>query len=986
MKRISIKKCIVAVVLAVFSAVLILFGGTINNKITTVSADTATTFSCYNDFKLLPVYDYDNKTYTLDLYPSLTCEYSEDIYSRLGDFTEDRKYSGVSYYDVSGNVGIYLFRTENLSDYYSTIEYSAEDLTAKYDCVFLPKENCNSWSCISFQEDTGKYFASKTNVNKRYYYYFAVVRKEIKITYSTAAGGMVFPKTSYSYTELYKTSDYFYTNYKDVCETFLQGRSYDSWDLSNQNKVVQLQAYRSAAGYSTENTNVNVKFKYRNIVNDNADDIKTQTENYQVENLKSLSKTYVYGKVMQLCGKEQLSDFNVVRREVGYTVNGETESAFVQDEYTLLEANGYDYAFDTSANEGTLSVTYGNFAAKDFSLSVRTNDELHSALYIRSGNITTASGFTTITFDTSNIKTRLSNNFGWNVDNTDFNNYVISNPHTGAVTFTKNYTGSDVTSITVSTSDTNLLADCSLRLEIEVVPPVELTVTVKYLELTYANGDFTETWKTKVLSDKIWSTSYTKINKLAFANGDENIGIPAQGEFITGKITVTGDNGENIERLVYDGVTLSPSDNSTATAMITVKYVRNTLFRVSDNVTGKYRFIKAYGNSVLYSGSDFIVEHDGYRVKSITSEKREYASETMPDGVYDWSNAKISVICQLSAGNVIPLEVLYTDKWQVNVEYLENYRRELSDGSKTPTGFAVKKIYGNEIKIKGNNDELAFADINAPTIDEIAKFLGKAAASDLTVIGSFGTPKTVSVSFDNATDTFTMRLSYHDTTLKVIQADGSYDYINIPVSCFDTWANGYGKDWSILVLNTKDNVVFGSAGDVERKDLYGYFYVSVFKEQVKNLDGLFAGYAADGCRSFYDCKKVVGSDLYKFCNDMGLLGTVLCLGTNKIVQAAGETLHNDYGTYYSYFLFVDGTSTLNYSANNKADDYFDTSSAAQNTLENVVDKVKEFIDKGGVIVKFIQIVLGLIAALIIVKIVVKIVDVIVQATKGNKKK
>ena len=42
-----------------------------------------------------------------------------------------------------------------------------------------------------------------------------------------------------------------------------------------------------------------------------------------------------------LCGKSILSDFNVIRREVGYMVNGNTDSAFLQDVYTLLEANGY---------------------------------------------------------------------------------------------------------------------------------------------------------------------------------------------------------------------------------------------------------------------------------------------------------------------------------------------------------------------------------------------------------------------------------------------------------------------------------------------------------------------------------------------------------------------------------------------------------------------------------------------------------------------
>ena len=210
---------------------------------------------------------------------------------------------------------------------------------------------------------------------------------------------------------------------------------------------------------------------------------------------------------------------------------------------------------------------------------------------------------------------------------------------------------------------------------------------------------------------------------------------------------------------------------------------------------------------------------------------------------------------------------------------------------------------------------------------------------------------------DYATDN-DVKLSYHDTTLKVLQADGTYEFVNIPLSNYGDWANSYGKDWSILALNTKDNVVFGSAGDVARDSLYGYFYVSVFKEQVKNLDELFAGYTADGCRSFYDCKKVVGSDLYKKCNEMGTLGTILCLGANKIIQAAAEFLHEDYGTYYSYFLFVDGSSTLTYSSNNKADNYFDHSSAIDNTFENVGDSFVNWLDDNFGKLKSVFVVVG----------------------------
>lgn len=926
-----------------------LFGNSFCNKevANALSSWTVLTTSRFEltDFTLL-----NNGNYVA--YPWFSCDMNDEIYQELSSERPD--YVAPTVPGTSKTYehnGLYLLRTDNAKDFYSAIDCSFEEFEEKFDYVEIPKEIIEyRHGSVFMPTDTGiysKFVSTNVDVNKVYYYFFVVLKETTTIN-ATLSG---YSSTT-TYSEVIKSQNYIDDSYANYARQKLISGFYGDDELA-------LKTLRSIAGYSINSGTFNVFLKYKSLVNDNGDEITWKTENYQAQNLRSLDKKYVYNTLISLCGKSILSDFNVIRREVGYTVNGNSESAFLQDEYTLLEANGYDYVFDKNKNEGTLTITFGDYAAKDFPLVVRTNDELHSALFIRSGDIKTNGEKTTITFDTSNIKTRLSNNFSWNVDNTDFNNYVINNPHGNKVKFTKNYSGSDVSSITVETSDTNLLADCSLRLEIEVVPPIELTVTVKYLELKYNNGEFTETWKTKVLPNKIWSTQYTKINRVAFWDGDETIGIPAQGAFVNQNIAVSLD-GKNIERLTYDGVTLSAADNTTATAMITVKYVRNTLFRVLDSYTNKYTFVKAYGNSLNYSGADFIVEHDGYRVKSIVSENQQFAKVITTDGVYNWNNATIAIVCQLSAGNVIPLTVVYTDKWVVNVEYLDNYFSSIGDTSK-PTGFAVKKTFDGEVRIKDDNGNLAFADINNPTGEEVAKFLGKGSVADLTVVGTFGTVKDISVSFAN--DVFTIRLSYHDTTLKILQADGTYEFVNIPFSCYGTWADSYGKDWSILALNTKDNVVFGSAGDIDRDSLYGYFYVSVFKEQVKNLDDLFAGYAADGCRSFYDCKKVVGSELYKGCSQMGTLGTILCLGTNKLVQAAGEILHDDYGTYYSYFLFVDGSSTLAYSANNKADNYFDHDSAIDNTIEDIGGDLAKWLDDNFGKVKSVLIVVGSIVLL-----------------------
>lgn len=853
-----------------------------------------------------------------------------------------------------------LFRSTSNSTIANNFSGNYADLQASYDFIAVTNTDLRTVEWLNYGN----------NYNQNYYYFMLVITRTETYDDDDTNGRHWVLDTDKYVTEI-KTRNQIHFSMQDYAYEKLTSGAMDNADTAT------LQRYRKIAGYSTNTGNINVVFKYKNTLIQNDSETSWQTENYQVENLKSLSGTYVYNRVMALSNKSSLSDFNVVREEVGYTINGNTDSAFLQDVYTLLEAKGYEYRFNKDNNKGELTITYGEFAAKDFTLTVRTNDDKHSALFIRSGDIKTINGTTTIMFDTSNIKTRLSNNFNWNVDNTDFNNYIFTNPHGGKVAFKKNLTGTDVTSITVSTADTNLLADCGLRLVIEVVPPVELTVTVKYAELSYANGEIKEEWKTKVLPNKIWSTpNYTKINKVAFYDGDTNIGIPAQGDFIDEKTRITDGSGNRIERLTYDGIILSAADNATATAMITVKYIRNSLFRVYDNVTDDYRFVKTYSNSSEYPCSDFISVHDGYRVKTIESGNLEYARVISAATPNDWANARVSVLCQLSSGNIIPLNVIYTDKWQITVEYLEDYKN---------SGFAVKKTYTNEVKIKDDNGNTAFKDINKPTADEVAKFLGKNSAEDLTVV-RFGAVNSerISVSCDN--DVYTIKLDYGRAALKAIQSDGSYEYINIPLSNFADWASGYGKDWSILVLNTKDKIIFKSEFDVKPENLYGYFYVAIFKEQVKNLDGLFAGYTADGCRSFYDCKKVVGSELYKTCNNMGTLGTVLCLGINKVIQAAGETLHDDYGTYYSYFLFVDGSSALNYTANNKADDYFDTDSATKNTFENIGETISEWWQKGGAAVKFIQIILGLLAALVIITILTRIIDVILKIINKNKRR
>lgn len=162
--------------------------------------------------------------------------------------------------------------------------------------------------------------------------------------------------------------------------------------------------------------------------------------------------------------------------------------------------------------------------------------------------------------------------------------------------------------------------------------------------------------------------------------------------------------------------------------------------------------------------------------------------------------------------------------------------------------------------------------------------------------------------------------------------------------------------------------VFKSEVDVKPENLYGYFYISVFTEQVKDLNRFFDGYNADGCRVFFKSKEIKGNELYKVMSEnrgllptigagigagVGLLfgkpisGAVIGAGAGAAIQysilSLSEIANKENATYYSYFSFIDGSSTLSYARNNNADpdDPFNDNSAGKNTFDDITEQVKD---------------------------------------------
>ena len=195
----------------------------------------------------------------------------------------------------------------------------------------------------------------------------------------------------------------------------------------------------------------------------------------------------------------------------------------------------------------------------------------------------------------------------------------------------------------------------------------------------------------------------------------------------------------------------------------------------------------------------------------------------------------------------------------------------------------------------------------------------------------------------------------------------------------------YGKEWSILWLNSSEKKIFNYENDVDRDKLYGFFSVAVFEEQISDLNSIMSSYETKGCKTFYEQRKVSGSGIYQWFNrNKNNLGTIIL---SHLGIWGCEIANEDNCQVYSYFFYLDGTSELNYVANNGADHYEDTDSSLNNKVEDVGDwfndktngfwnKIKDWWNGNSVSSIVVKVILGIIAlcaAALVIGLVIKFV-------------
>ena len=672
---------------------------------------------------------------------------------------------------------------------------------------------------------------------------------------------------------------------------------------------------------------ISVTLKYKELT-----DYATLTEKSYTFHLKSAyaqNKTLAVTTLYSLTDFSNIADFNAV-----YTGDFWRDGyKYTTEQRIILQARDFEYSYNPTTEKGTLEVKYNDFQYKDLSLRVTNNDPANNlTIDYYTSDVVAGATSTTLTFRFADIEEQLHNSCNWLFDFGKDNIRISGKPEGVTTQLTD-----EALIVTFPNAKESELVNLSLIGVAEIIEDVEYTLTYDYAELSLKNGVISETRKTSAPIVKLYSEIVTCNYTNFMLDYGDAIRAAVNPEFLDGAAYYIP---ASIKK------EYSAYDSETHTCKITVEYSDNTLFGITNNYDESIIF-KALDHSSLNYGGEYFVGNipSGYRVERLTTETA-YKEKLTITNAEDYRNATIEVRTSTTAKEVLPVEVVFTDSWKMVVTYLENYidygmkqGEKDKDGKPVKACFAEKKVFSGSVKVKD------VADIYHPTNAEMSKILG---LENLDILG-LATAERISVTFDGVS-TYTAKLSYSYAALKQIDYNGNAKEIKIPLTSYADWCEEYGKEWSILFLNRTDRHFFKYSNDVTRENLYGFFSVAVFKEQVSDLNFYFKNNTGDGCMTIFSQSEVRGSGVYKFFSRLatksGFMG--ILLGTpliSTMCMNLCELVDDDNAMYYSYFFYLDGTSENPYLSNGGADNADDTDSAIKNALNDAKEWLKNTWDK-----------------------------------------
>ena len=686
--------------------------------------------------------------------------------------------------------------------------------------------------------------------------------------------------------------------------------------------------------------------------------IVDKTETFLVKSVYAQNFNLVFGEIMNLKGLLTSTDFNAVYTENFTEQHDGIDFIYNTGSRIVLQGTGFNYTYDSTVELGIIDVIYSNFYGKDLALHIYSNEPDNHLSMSYFPDVVEHDGNITLSYQYEEIEEHLYNSCKWLFDFGADDLEITNVPDCATVT-----AGDTALTITVPKEQQAELVNISLTACAEIVEDVEYNVTYQYIQLGYTNAyDITETVVSKNIT--MWYSELTTFNFHYFMA-------------IYGKEVNDGANLEIIEK--NNGVgyitpidirkVFTDYDDPTRTCTIEVIYDYRALFKITNNYDDTVRFKTLSNTSLLYTGEQLVESiPDGCRVDKLSSA----SNDLLITNDYDYTKATVRVTSNVNSKTIFPVCIEYTNLWFLTINYFKTYASVYGEA----TCFAEKAQAECTIKVKD------FPDIYSLTSKNIQTILG---VKSLEVCGMVDADDKVTVTFDGV-GAYTATLTYGTASLRAIDYNGNIKEIQIPLTSYVDWCNSFGKDFTILMLNTKDRRYFQYSNDIERERLYGFFSVAVFDEQISDLNYWFQNNTGDGQMTLFTSRSVKGSTIYKFFDNLTDKGILTSL-FGYVGMAFCEIFDDDNHIEYSYYFYLDGSCENAYLSNGGADDAFDTDSAFENAVQDLFD----LFNSGKK--NTLGILLGCVGVLLIFLVVVRIFNkkptVIVQTNdkrnKGKKK-
>lgn len=705
------------------------------------------------------------------------------------------------------------------------------------------------------------------------------------------------------------------------------------------------------AGYTTSSETFTVNLQYKEVVEYGK--IETATEQYSVNSLFVGSGSLVYDEVSKLKGIQGISSFNAIYK---HPQDGNAEEI-------ILQADGYTYVYDEANNVGTLTIDYRPFQYKSFAVRVQDNDlENNENLYyyVRATETqeNSETGEITITFDFGLIQQKLLRDFEWNCL-FEWNNIYITNNSTLDVVLTNNKI-----TVTFHYTQEDELKDINIYILAEIIPDYECNVTLHYSALTFNNEfDLASPIEAIVKTKESLQTTMMYSNYISMSNHYSYFQQSDLFKVVKDALAVP-ELGDQIYLWPYGVRGLANDDGSFE---LNVRYKGFTLIQIVEHSSRQVFFRAADKNSLEYDIEDLkIAPPAGLRIKTLEDPKYQSQPVKVEFNESEFTKLKVTLTGNTREIKIIDLRMLYSDTWNLNVEYMETYKN---------TPFAEKKTYSTAISVKDYNPEKL-------TLTDVKKIMCR--TDDMKICGITRPFDDVDVEL-TSTSTYTVTLKYGQCSLRKIDYEGTISEVRVPLTSYVDWCETFGDDLTIMMLNTTEKTYFEDETDVARENLYGFFSVAIFEEQVSDFNYLFRNSTGDGNVVKFEEREAVGSTVYQFFDNLRTKGVVKS-SIGHVGMAFCEILNDDNKILHSYFFYMDATE--GYMSNGGADDKDDTDTALGNKVEDVGDGLKgswnRFWDGYGQLFRIMFAVSGLAIVAVGVVIVVQKVKTKPKTSSGSK--